>query len=312
VPSRRRPTRAAGRRLARRRDGRALKEEASMFVRTRLAMLLCLFYALPTLATSTGKLTVNGKTANLTHAYAAKRKDPFDKSKTVTYLVFADQEVPAAALFDMGDMMMWADKAHPQILTVTVDADGQVISTSVESPNLVKMGQISGVGKQQLELTANDAKHVVGRFYLPKEEEFFDNHYSYDVRFDAPYVDAPKEPGVESLKGAKLPAGGGEPGKAYLAYTKTIAAGDVKALKKAVASEHAKDFDDPDFAKMFPLVQAMQAKNIKVTGGAVDGDKATLIVTGKDGDATSNGTVEMVREGGAWKVSKESWKTKSD
>jgi len=56
----------------------------------------------------------------------------------------------------------------------------------------------------------------------------------------------------------------------------------------------------------------MQAKNIKVTGGAVDGDTATLLATGKDGDSTSNATITMVREGGAWKVSKESWKTKSE
>ena len=61
-----------------------------------------------------------------------------------------------------------------------------------------------------------------------------------------------------------------------------------------------------------PLIQKMQAKNIKVTGGAIDGDTATLLATGKDGDATSNGTITMVREGGAWKVAKESWKTKSE
>ena len=84
-----------------------------------------------------------------------------------------------------------------------------------------------------------------------------------------------------------------------------LAAGDLKALRKALAADRAKSLDDPDFKEMFPVIQAMQAKNIKVTGGAVDGDTATLLATGKDGDATSHGTITMVREGGAWKVSKE-------
>ena len=134
----------------------------------------------------------------------------------------------------------------------------------------------------------------------------------YDVKFDAPFSAAPKEPGPEALKGTQLPPGGGDPGKAYIAFTKVLAAGDLKALRKALAADRAKSLDDPDFKEMFPLIQAMQAKNIKVTGGAVDGDTATLMATGKDGEATSHGTIAMVREGGAWKVSKESWKTKSE
>src|SRR5438046_1262628 len=118
---------------------------------------------------------------------------------------------------------------------------------------------------------------------------------------DAPFRAAPKETGTEALKGTQLPAGGGDPGKAYMAYTKVLAAGDLKALRKALTADRAKSLDDPDFKAMFPMIQAMQAKDIKVTGGAVDGDTATLMATGKDGDATSHGTIAMVREGGAWK-----------
>src|SRR6266498_3344468 len=93
------------------------------------------------------------------------------------------------------------------------------------------MGHFSGVGKQKLDLTAMDAKHVAGRFYLEKPDDFFKNTYIYDVKFDAPFSAAPKEAGPEALKGTQLPPGGGDPGKAYMAYTKVLAAGDLKALR---------------------------------------------------------------------------------
>ena len=147
---------------------------------------------------------------------------------------------------------------------------------------------------------------------IEKPDEFFKNTYIYDVKFDAPFSATPKAAGPEALKGTQLPPGGGDPGKAYMAYTKVLAAGDLKALRRALAADRANSLDDPDFKKMFPMIQAMQAKNIKVTGGAVDGATATLLAAGKDGDATSHGTIAMVREGGAWKVSKESWKTTSE
>jgi hypothetical protein len=284
----------------------------------RIALLLSfLALALPSLAagpgTASGTLTVNGKAVKLTHAYAARKKDPFDKTKQVTYVLLADQEVPLAAVHDMGEMMMYDDKHHLNSIEVTfTDDDRQVISVGINSPNLTGMGHFSGVGKQKLELKAIDASHAAGRLYLEKPDDFFKNTYIYDVAFDAPFSAAPKEPGAETLKGTQLAPGGGEPGKAYLAYTKVLAAGDLKALRKALAAERAKSLDDPDFKEMFPLIQAMQAKNIKVTGGAVDGNTATLLATGKEGDATSNGTIEMVKEGGAWKVAKESWKTKSE
>jgi len=63
---------------------------------------------------------------------------------------------------------------------------------------------------------------------------------------------------------------------------------------------------------MFPLIKAMQPTGVKVTGGAIDGTTATLLATGKDGDQTSNGTITMIKEGGAWKVEKEDWKTRSE
>ena len=110
-----------------------------------------------------------------------------------------------------------------------------------------------------------------------------------------------------------LPAGGGDPGKAYAAYLKLLANGDMKGVLAGVSAARSKQASaDPDFKKLFPLLQAMQPKEIKITSGAVDGNNATLIATGKDGDTVSHGTVTLVKEAGAWKVEKEDWKSQSE
>ncbi len=111
--------------------------------------------------------------------------------------------------------------------------------------------------------------------------------------------------------GKPLPAGGGEPGKAYVAYCKAIEAGDMAALKKLVAADKAKQMESEDFKKMFPMIQAMQAKDIKITGGTMTETEATLNAEGTDrmDGAPSKGTISMVLEEKQWKVNKDAWKS---
>ena len=109
--------------------------------------------------------------------------------------------------------------------------------------------------------------------------------------------------------GTALPADGGEPGKAYMTYCKAMTSGDMAALKKLVSAERAKQMDDPDFQKMFPMIQEMMAKDIKITGGTVSGNAATLNAEGKDsmGGGIAKGTISMVLEDKQWKVETDSW-----
>jgi hypothetical protein len=110
-------------------------------------------------------------------------------------------------------------------------------------------------------------------------------------------------------KPTALPADGGDIGKAYMAYNKAFAAGDVEALKKMVTAERARQLDDPKMKEMLPMMQSMMAKDIKITGGTMTSKEATLNVEGKDETgAKETGTVHMVLEDKVWKVEKESWK----
>ena len=254
--------------------------------------------------TAKGTLTVNGKTFNLKNAHAVNKKNPFDKKKTDVLIVLTDKEIPDGALFDDFALMSLADQGISGV-TFAVDADKRINTGTLFSPSFKKMKQFSSTGNQKLDMKTWTRDHVAGSISIPADD-FFDEKYQYTATFDAPIqTKAAEKPMV--LKGTPLPAGGGEPAKAYDAYRKAVAAGNMPALRKLVVSEMAKQMDTADFKEMFPLVKAMQQKKIRVTGGSVDGDDATLLVESLS-EKTMKATVTMHREGGQWKLAREAWK----
>lgn len=104
--------------------------------------------------------------------------------------------------------------------------------------------------------------------------------------------------------------------KAYRALEKTVAAGDYEAYKKNMAAESAKGMDaqmkemkmDPKQGMAF--LKAMSPSDLKFTSLKLDGKKATLTATGKQGGEMNYGTIDLVDEDGQWKVAKQSWTNK--
>ncbi len=258
--------------------------------------------------TAKGTLTVNGKTFALNNVYAKSIKNPFDKAKMDVVVILTDKEIPAGALFDDFALMSLADQGISGV-TVEIQPDKSTDSGTIFSPAFKKMHQFSSTGNQKLELTDLSKTHVAGSISI-KPDDFFEEKYQYSATFDASVLTKPAEKPVV-LKGAALPADGGEPAKAWQAYRKAMTAGDIAAIRKLITADHVKDTEDPDFKKMLPMIREMQPKHVKITKGSIDGDTATLLVKDLD-EKNSNGTITMQREGGQWKLSRESWKTKSE
>ncbi len=119
------------------------------------------------------------------------------------------------------------------------------------------------------------------------------------------------------------PKGGGDAAKSpqakvYAAWVKAVKAGDLAAWKKLVPAEASTQIEaQAKEMKKTPkdvieFLGMMTPEENTVTGLKVDGTKATLSVTGKSkGEPKPTyGKVEMVEEGGAWKVGKQSWSDK--
>src|SRR5438270_12125443 len=211
--------------------------------RSSLAVVLAAV-SLPALSadgTVNGSRSTNGKTCAIRHAYAQIRKSPFDKNKQVLQLTFTDQELSPAAASDDIELMQAQDKQQLSGFTATIDDDKQIISGTVFSPAFKKMYQFSSVGTLTLELTAMTPAHVAGSLKMPKMDDFFDEKFQYATTFDLPVGKPAGPPPPPVLKGTPLPAGGGDPGKAYMAYLKLLSGGDMKAFLGGVTASRAKE-----------------------------------------------------------------------
>jgi len=108
--------------------------------------------------------------------------------------------------------------------------------------------------------------------------------------------------------------------KVYLEWVKAVKAGNLEAWKKVVPAEASQQIETQakEMKKtpkdILEFLGAMSPDESKITGLKVDGDKATLLITGKTKGETkpSYGKVQMIQEGGAWKVGNQSWSDKPE
>ncbi len=254
------------------------------------------------LADGSGTLYNEGKAITLKSAYAYRTPDPFEKNKQITRVVFADKVIDTAALKDASDR---DDAIDTQLRGATrvdlnLDADGSVQNVNIRTDG--SSGSQSGSGWYTLTLKHNDDKRVEGSFRTNDEADKKSGHY-YDLAFA---LDLPAAPAT----GTALPANGGDAGKAYIAYLAALKKGDIDLLAKSMSKSRSAELlshrSDPQFKMMFGFIQSQALLAPKYIKGESKGDSATLDYDGKDGEGSAmSSTVAMLREGGAWKVEKE-------
>lgn len=248
----------------------------------------------------------NGEAIKLDHAYAYRVADPFDKDKQITRIVFADKPIDATALRDASDR---DDAIDGQLRGATrvdlnIEDDGSVQNVNTRIGD--SSGSQSGSGWYTLTLGRHDAKRIEGTFRSNDEADKQHGRY-YDLAFALDLPGAP-DPGTA------LPANGGDPGKAYLAYLVALQRGDVDALATHMTKVRAQELlahrNDADFAMMFGFIRGQALREPRYVAGHVKGERATLEYRGKDGDGNAvKSSVSMAREGGAWRLDQESMST---
>ncbi|MCP4901271.1 MAG: hypothetical protein GY906_30240 [bacterium] len=282
---------------------------------SRIATVACISFLLSALAggppvvaanqptaTVEGSLVANGETVQLPYVYAyAEKKGFYDESDPTWEVLFAAKPIAERDLDDT----IW-DSAYVRLgitKTATFDEEPklQIYSQNIRFPG-ESSSNISGGSYPQLELSITDPDRLAGRVYHTETQEFFDDTFQFDFTFDAPLSD-PFGP-----LGDPLPADGGEPGAAYLAWTKAIQAGDVQQLKKLVPADKAEMLDGEDVKETLEFLAMMTPTDVTIVGGSSDGQTAILLVTGTMDGESVEGEITLILEEGFWIATETAWK----
>lgn len=153
------------------------------------AALLVISFSLAALAqqagTASGTLTVNGKAAKLTHAYARIFKNnPDDADKYIEVLLTAEPIDPLIA-GSSDTLRKLAGEGKLTGIEVTIAEDKHPFGVTVYS-SAISDGYLPAPGFiHQFDAETFDDKSVAGRVYTSEEGSFGDDHFAYEVKFRA-------------------------------------------------------------------------------------------------------------------------------
>jgi hypothetical protein len=244
-----------------------------------------------TAAEAKGRMTMNDKIYELKHAYAVERPGSFDASKKELEILLSVEPIPEG---DLGDMM----PGRGPRLSVTIDADGAVVGGNL----FHESGNLSTNQGHELKLSARSEKAVAGRAFTKAAVTAAGTTFQYDVTFSADVWRKPVETAASPEDGKRAAAS--PQAQAYGAFLKAVKAGDLPALRKLVVPEMAAQMDDPEFAKMLPMVQQMTPKAVTYVRLSEAGDTSTLEVSAA---AEGKGVATLQKVSGQWRVGRTKW-----
>ena len=123
----------------------------------------------------------------------------------------------------------------------------------------------------------------------PKPDEV-----GFDLAFDVPI--APTD------YGTPLPAGGGEPGKAYAAYHEVLAGNAAEALRPLLDDEDAADLTEFGDEVLQAKREDHPTQSYRIVKGWIKDDRALLLVEGETSVMKVETEVHFLKLGGTWRV----------
>jgi hypothetical protein len=223
-------------------------------------------------ATVSGKLIANGAAIELPYVYAyAKAEGFYDPGDPTWLIMFSGGPIEVRELESI-----FTDFPYVRIgitRTSEFDDEPKLQAYSQDIKKTADGANVSGGTYPEVTLTTAGPDRLAGRVVLT-EGKLFDDTFQYDFTFDVPLSD-PNGP-----IGEMLPADGGEPGKAYLAWVEAVHSGSLEALKKIVPPEMAEMLDADDAGEQLEFLRTMTPTDVKLLSGSSDGSTAILDVEG--------------------------------
>jgi ankyrin repeat protein len=252
-----------------------------------------------------GTFTVGDETTPLSYAYAVAEKGSFDPKKEDIVLILSDVPLDAEAIEKWSVRSRMAEEGRLHAVELRIDAKKQVIGGDLRHPGS-GMTSVSVTGMHVFEPKLFDGRTVSGKASVKKPTDLFGKTtFEYSASFEANVYRKPKR--VPASAEQKAAAGKSLQAKAYRAYEAALAAGDLAALKETVVAELARQMEEPEAATMLEMMKLARPTDVTFERVSVTGGKATLHAVGKQDTGAARGTIELLREGGAWKVGKQSW-----
>lgn len=273
---------------------------------TRLALAsFVLLAAVPAVAgPASGTVRSATGTITVTQAVAYTVRDMRNPRTWRTEVLLTDVPVDGAAL--RGDL-------DPHVRAINLDAlnDRNYVLLWVSAEGVVSMNatysktmtqyMTDTAGGLKAELTTNTAAKVEGRVYSPSPLKTMDGPtYTIDVKFSADVIPA--------LTGPALPAGGGDPGKAFTAFMNAIAKKNWNGIKgglsPATLPSFEKDYNTPaeNLSSAVDILSAwLPLDKAKVAGGVLVSDTdAVLEMEGERFGSRQLTLVRMTKSGAVW------------
>ena len=258
--------------------------------------LLCAAFATTAADRGSGHFRKGETRIDLKHVIAVANEED-DGARTFVYLsdipldarkIAAAFQASSAAEAQLGD-------GSAGYVRICIDGEGGECGLyfSHNKPNA--SFNSAGYGAFKLEPAA--AGRIAGRWVLAEPGDFFGETYDFDLQFDAAVTPPP---------GTPLAADGGEPGKAYRAWTAAVAKGDLPVLRALVGGDYngwrLNSEDQGNVKEALKDLRDGTPLQARILRGRIDGDSAVLWVEGKDrDDILRRGRVSMQRVEGAWR-----------
>jgi hypothetical protein len=262
----------------------------------------------PPLGKASGTVTIDGQAMKVACAYAWAEPNTFEPAKTDVVVLLTGTPLPAETFAGVEGLIAVARRLDHFAL-YSVDQEGKLNREVIAHPALGDQWiQMSGATRASFAKKTLTAGKIAGSFELKAPETVVGHRYAVKVKVDATVVAAPKpEPLPDAKTGTALPAGGGEPGKVYMALYRAVAKKDAAAALGLLRRTGRTAKDEADFKSGIEFMAEMQPRNARIVRGYVKGDRAALYVEGIEGKEKQYGTIEAVREDGAWRIGKQQW-----
>lgn len=279
-------------------------EVLTPIARLASACIVCCTLAVAALAqeqgglnTATGRLTLNGKSVPLAHAYASAQPGFFDKNKDDIHVLLSSVALSDKDREDVFALSKLARDGRASILEVVIDADGKPIGGSLFT-KAFDSGMVSVAGMHEFTKERMEPKIIAGRLTSGGPHEFMKVTWEYDARFSAAI---PRPPTAEETAAAlATPAA-----KAASAYLAAMRQGQLPAFLATLDATAAADYKGADGAAKLKQLQADFPRDAKVVGLTTQPDGTALAeVEGHQDGVIIAYTLKMVMVGGAWKVGK--------